>query len=79
MIIWRCDACGAEATSKKIVGEEFGYVSHGFGTLAVEAAGKRDLCRPCMAKANAAFQQGKCDETVAAWNRVKSLFGSKAA
>jgi|GEM_PF-6233025 len=56
MLIYRCDSCGQEAQIDKIVGNEFEYLKHGYGSLAFEAEGKRDLCRSCMKVAERAYQ-----------------------
>lgn len=76
MLIWRCDNCGHEATQGRIVGNEFGYLDHGFQTLSVAADGKRDLCRKCFRVAERAFSEASKRNGASVWEAVRASFGA---
>ncbi len=48
MLTYTCDRCGRTQTCRRIVGNEFEYLKHGFISLVVPTSGGiRDLCGEC--------------------------------
>ena len=62
-----CDNCGETATVSRIVGNEFAYLDHHFGSLASPIDGKRDLCKACMRKAEISFRAAQIGEALRPW------------
>lgn len=68
---YTCDNCGMTTTVKKIVGNEFEYLKHGYGSLAAPVGDKNDLCKPCMKSAADAFNNARKQQTDSVWDAVK--------
>lgn len=75
MLIWRCDRCGAEATSKQIVGREFDYITHKFGSLNTPVGELHDLCAACMKIAEDAFRAEGQKQNATKWAAVRAALG----
>lgn len=75
-LILHCDNCGHEVRLDRIVGREFDYLQHGFGSLSVVINGKRDLCKDCLAAAQEAFDSARSKQeremNTAAWDAVRA-------